>query len=491
VWSHIFKSENERVARAANVLRASLMIADKDLNIEYVNQSAMKLMKQSEADMRLVWKDFDADKLIGRSIDFFHKDPRHQRNMLAKLQSPHAATIAVGQKSFDLLVTPLKKDGVIDGYVVEWSDARDRLMNLDYANQIAAISRSLAVIEFTPDGHIVWANGNFLNTVGFALEDITGKHHRIFMHAEDAETAEYKDFWPRLASGEFIQDRFRRKGRNGATIWLDGTYNPIKNEKGKVTRVFKYVTDATAQQNLLDNLKTLIDQNFGEIDTAVGDTQTQSDQIVRSASETASNVQVVAASAGQLADSVREIADTMARVRNTSDRAFEQVNIAEAQTRALTQAAQSMGGIVAMIQTIAGQINLLALNATIESARAGEAGRGFAVVAQEVKSLANQAARSTEQIGSEIDKLQLVVQSVTSSLGMVAEAITETRNNVVTTSSAVEEQAAVTGEMSANMTEAAGAVGEILERMTSITSAIERVGSVVDSTKQAARVLSR
>lgn len=135
---------------ALNALRANVMMADANLNITYMNDAALSLMQEAEADLRAELPRFSVATLIGSNIDVFHKNPSHQRAMLARLEKPHSATIWVGKRAFDLLVSPLHVQGRRAGFVVEWADAKARLLNVDYAAQIAAISRSQAVVQFTP-----------------------------------------------------------------------------------------------------------------------------------------------------------------------------------------------------------------------------------------------------------------------------------------------------------------------------------------------------
>jgi methyl-accepting chemotaxis protein len=160
-------------------------------------------------------------------------------------------------------------------------------------------------------------------------------------------------------------------------------------------------------------------------------------------------------------------------------------------TRELSKAATAMTGIVSLIRNIAGQINLLALNATIERARAGEAGRGFAVVAQEVKNLANQAARATEQITGEIDNVQAVSNQVVGALETIQGSVERMRDYVVSTAAAVEEQSVVTQDMSGNMQDATSAVGAIAQNILTISGSVASVTHAVETTKAAARVLVR
>ncbi|WP_454104541.1 methyl-accepting chemotaxis protein [Methylorubrum extorquens] len=253
----------------------------------------------------------------------------------------------------------------------------------------------------------------------------------------------------------------------------------------------KFATDITAQVKLLADLNQLIDQNFGQIDTAILHSNQEADDAAQAAGTTASTVHTMAAAAEELAASVAEISQTMSMSRAATDEANEQVTGAAEFTRKLSQAAAAMSGIVGLIQNIAGQINLLALNATIESARAGEAGRGFAVVAQEVKSLANQAARATEQITGEIDNVQAVSKQVVGALEKIQGSVVRMRDYVVSTASAVEEQSVVTRDMSGNMQEAARSVGAIAQNVEAIAGSVASVMHAVETTKTAARVLAR
>jgi methyl-accepting chemotaxis protein len=163
----------------------------------------------------------------------------------------------------------------------------------------------------------------------------------------------------------------------------------------------------------------------------------------------------VASGAEELNSSVQEISEAMTKSRDTAGAAVERVEVADQKAQRLSEAAESMGSIVDLIGNITGQINLLALNATIESARAGEAGRGFAVVASEVKSLANQAKQATDKIGQEIGNLNGIAEDVVEALGSIKQAIQNVSSYVTSTAAAVEEQSAVTSEMSSSMQRAA------------------------------------
>jgi methyl-accepting chemotaxis protein len=361
----------------------------------------------------------------------------------------------------------------------------------DLQGQVDAINKSQAVIEFELDGTITTAIGNFLSTLGYTLPEIRGKHHRMFVEPAFAASSEYAQFWDKLRRGEYQAAQFKRIAKGGREVWIEASYNPILDASGRPYKVVKFATDITGQVELLNRLKSLIDRNFGEIGEALGRTDGQSGAAMDAATETSASVQTVAAAAEELASSTLEIATSMTKSTAMAEQAQQQAEAADHATQKMADAARQMNGIVELIRSIAGQINLLALNATIEAARAGESGRGFAVVATEVKNLANQAARATDQISSEIDGIQSISGDVVNALGGVRQSIVSVRDYVLTTASAVEEQTAVTNDMSRSMQGASTAVAAITSNIAEIVSSIGQVTSAVDKTKEAASVLAR
>jgi methyl-accepting chemotaxis protein len=302
----------------------------------------------------------------------------------------------------------------------------DKLKTANYAGQIEAIGKSQAVIEFDMGGHVLTANPNFLNAMGYMLGEIQGKHHSMFVLPEERDSAAYREFWASLNRGEFQSAEYARVGKGGRKVWIQASYNPIRDLNGKPFKVVKYASDVTAQ--VIARMKS---------------------DAVRGMMES------VAAGAEQLNASVREISEAMTKSRDTASNAVDRVEAADQQAQRLSDAAVSMSSIVQLIGDITGQINLLALNATIESARAGEAGRGFAVVASEVKNLANQAKQATDKIDQEIGNLNGISSEVVGALNNIKNAIQTVNEYVTSTAAAVEEQSTVTHEMSASMRRAA------------------------------------
>src|SRR5512145_344210 len=122
------------------------------------------------------------------------------------------------------------------------------LQRADFAGQVAAINKSQAVIEFRMDGTILTANQNFLGALGYTLDEIVGKHHSLFVEPAYGASVEYRQFWEALNRGQYQAAEYKRIGKNGKEVWIQASYNPIFDAKGKPFKVVKYATDVTAQK---------------------------------------------------------------------------------------------------------------------------------------------------------------------------------------------------------------------------------------------------
>ncbi len=397
-----------------------------------------------------------------------------------KFQSAEYKRFAKGGREIWIQASynPVKdKSGKVIKVVKYATDITDQTMqSSDFKGQIDAIGKAQAVIHFDLDGTILWANDNFLKTLGYTLDEIQGKHHRLFVPPEEESSPEYKAFWDKLRRGEFQTAEYRRIGKGGKEIWIQASYNPIFDPNGKPFKVVKFATDITQQvrrRQETERIGNMVDQNLGQIVSAVYSASQQSSMAASAATEASATVQTIASGAEELNSSIREIAESMARSRHEVDDAIRQTEIADTATQKLSKAAEEMGGIVRIIQDIANQINLLALNATIESARAGEAGKGFAVVASEVKNLATQVAQATDKISLEINGMQAISNDVVHSLSAIKHSIESVQTSVTGVASAIEEQSAVTMEISSNMQTASTAVGEVDSSLREILTSIE------------------
>ncbi len=381
------------------------------------------------------------------------------------------------------------------GKIVKFaSDITDqKLRSIADAAQIAAINRSQAVIQFQLDGTITDANTNFLDVVGYSLEEIKGQHHRMFVSAADRNSAAYAEFWKSLARGDYQSGEFRRVGKAGQEIWIYGSYNPVFDSDGKPYAVVKFASDVT--QQVKDRIQRALSQREIEADLAaitqtMSEVSKQASITAEAAAQTSHNVQAVAAGADQFNSSIEELSRHADGARNASNEAVQRAESASMIIAGLTAAADKIGAIVTAIRSIADQTNLLALNATIEAARAGEAGRGFAVVASEVKALATQSSQATEQISAQISGVQNSTDEAVHAIGAIAATIRNLSEISISVSSAVTEQAAVTRDMAMNMQTAAASVEVVRENMDGIALASLDVDRSVQKVASAARALA-
>jgi methyl-accepting chemotaxis protein len=332
------------------------------------------------------------------------------------------------------------------------------------AGQIAAINRSQAVIEFDVNGNILTANQNFLDTMGYRLEEVVGQHHRLFVDPQEAAKPAYAEFWRSLGREQFQMAEFRRTAKGGREVWIQASYNPVLDPDGRPWKVVKYATDVTTRVRDRDRRMKLgrdVDGELNAVTSAVSATSERATGAVEAARATSMNVQAVAAGAEELAASVAEIGRQIIDASRSTSAATGEAQRATQIVTELVDAANRINEVVRLITDIAGQTNLLALNATIEAARAGEAGKGFAVVASEVKGLASQTARATEDISAQVGQVQAAVSGAVSTIKSIADAIARIDTITNTIAAAVEQQGSVTREMSGNMQGAATAVEQV------------------------------
>ena len=421
-----------------------------------------------------------------------------------------------------------------------------KLQTADYAGQISAIGKSQAVIEFRMDGSIVNANANFLGALGYSLDEIKGKHHSMFVDSVYRESSEYKAFWAQLNRGEYQAGEYKRLGKGGKEVWIQASYNPIMDMNGKPFKVVKYATDITQLvQNRLEivrvvqaadsgdltqliNVKGTDDlsqvgsqlRNFlgglrdslkqiSEAASTVGssseelnavsqemasgaeETSRQATVVSAASEEVSKSVSMVATGSDEMLSAIREISRNSTEAARVTKNAVAVAESANATISKLGDSSIEIGKVIKVITSIAQQTNLLALNATIEAARAGEAGKGFAVVANEVKELAKQTAKATEEIGQKIEAIQNDTKGAVESIASITSTIAQINDISTTIASAVEEQTATTNHIGRNVGEAAKGTGEIARNITEVANAAKQTLQGASETEKASGALSK
>jgi methyl-accepting chemotaxis protein len=801
------------IARMASMVEQSpvnVMFADRDLTIRYLNPASVKTLKTIEHLLPV-----KVQNIVGQNIDIFHKDPAHQRKLLASdANLPRKTRIGVGNEKLELLVNAVydheknyvgtmvtweviteklrleelnndfarqmeavhatratiefDMDGTIRtandiflrtmGYTVEevkgrhhsmflgevearnpeykkfWADLNtgepqtgtfkrlaknggevwlDSIYNpvkgldgklykvvkfasdvttknlklAEQGGQLDAINKALAVIEFKMDGTVLNANQNFLNVLGYALEEIRGKHHSMFVEDSYRRSPEYGEFWAKLNRGEYQAAQYKRIGKGGKEVWIEASYNPILDLNGKPFKVVKYATDITEQKAALDammadaamlskaavegklatradlsrhhgdyrkvvqgvnetldavigplnvaakyvddiskgsipakitdsyngdfntiknNLNQCIEavqalvadavklsqaavegrlstradaskhageyrkivqgvnetldaviqpvqeaavvlkqiaegdltarvkgdyrgdhaeikqninemsdkllvsmrsiaQNAQSLASASEELTANSQQMSANAEETSAQANVVSAGAAQVNTNLQTVAtgteEMSSTIKEIAKNAHESAKVATSAVKVaedtnrivgkLGDSSTEIGQVIKVITSIAQQTNLLALNATIEAARAGEAGKGFAVVANEVKELAKQTAKATEDISQKIEAIQGDTKGAVTAIGQISDVIRQVNDISNTIATAVEEQNATTNEMARNVSEAARGSGEITKNIAGVASAAKSTTPGAEDSLNAAHTLSK
>ncbi len=437
------EAEQSRLFSMVENSPTRVMMADRSLKIIYVNPASLATLRKLEPHLPV-----RAENVLGSNIDAFHRDPAYQRKILADPKNlPVRSNINIGPEVADLLVTAIyDKHKNYLGPMVTWELITEKLAA--EAKIKEGVERERRQAE------------ELRVKVGSILEVVNA-----------------------AAQGDLTRE-IPVKGSDAIGQMGEGLAAFLGNARGNIANIAQSAQVLASSSQELTSVSQQMASNAEE-------TAGRANAASAAAEQVSKNVTIVSTGAEEMGASIKEIAKSAneaARVATSAVKVAEKTNTTVAK---LGESSAEIGNVVKVITSIAQQTNLLALNATIEAARAGEAGKGFAVVANEVKELAKQTAKATEDISRKIEAIQADTKGAVEAIAQIGNIINQINDIQNTIASAVEEQTATTGEITRNVSEAARGSSEIARSITGVAQAARGTTEGAANTRSSADELAK
>jgi len=475
----------------------NVMLANLDSEIIYINEQSRKTLLSIESQLPV-----KVASIVGGSYDVFHKNPAHQRQLLANPKNlPHRAIISVGTEKLDLLATPIfTSSGEYLGPMITWSVVTEKLKTEETAARVQSMMENapINVMMCDLDFNITFVNPKSRETLKsiekllpVPADKVIGSNIDIF-HKNPSHQRKL------LADPRNLPIRSKIKlGDQTLDLLSSAIYDNNKKYIGPMV-TWSVITGQMAVIETLDKTAQQLASASEELSAVSAEmaknssmTSERSNMAAANAEEVAKGVQTVATNTEEMSSSIKEIARSSSEAADISKKAMLTANETNLTINQLGEASKEIGNVIKVISSIAQQTNLLALNATIEAARAGDAGKGFAVVANEVKELAKQTAKATDEITNKIGAIQESSKGAITAIAAISKIIEQINNISITIAAAVEEQTATTNEVSRVVQESNKAVEGIAETIKEVAGSAKASEAGAAQTLEASRGLSQ
>ena len=450
-------TETRRIKDALDACSTNVMMADDQFNIVYMNPAVQNMMRIAEADLKKELPNFNANDLIGKNIDVFHKNPAHQRSMLARLTDTYRTTIQVGSRTFTLVATPIFDDQKNRlGTVVEWADKTAEVhIEKEVANLIQAANEGDLTRRIDTQGQ-----SGFAQTLSSGLNELMNK---VSGFVNDVGM-----IFEAMSEGNLTKSI-----NNSYQGELEKITNNANNSIAKLTEVLSKIQSAS------DIVRT----SSTEVAQGSDDLSRRTESQASSLEETAASMEQITATVKQTAESATQSNSLASEAKLKAEKGGDVVQGAVKAMSEIMDSSNKINDIIGVIDEIAFQTNLLALNAAVEAARAGEQGRGFAVVAGEVRTLSQRSAAAAKEIKDlirdSVNKVESGSHLVNQSGQMLAEIV-----------QAVDKVAKMINDVNTAAIEQNSGISQINQAVAQMDEMTQQNAALVEETSAASRSMS-